>query len=197
MSNDKQQIKIGLTGGIGSGKTFVGSIFSKLGVPVFNADIEAKKCMVEDQLLKQRIKNAFGDKVYENRLLQKAILAEIVFNDKQKLEELNQLVHPVLKQNFEDWCKNQTSEVIIKETAILFESDSHLDLDKVICVSANQETRIKRVTKRDNTSREQVLSRIEWQMLQNEKEKLSDFVILNDGVALLLPQIIKIVNRIS
>ena len=197
MSHDKQQIKIGLTGGIGSGKTFVGAIFSKLGIPVFNADIQAKKCMVDDAFLKQEIQNVFGDKVYENGLLQKEILAEIIFNDKQKLEELNQLVHPVVKQNFEDWCINQTSKIVIKEAAILFESDAHLTLDKVICVSANEETRVDRVIKRDNTSRKQVFSRIKRQISQNEKEKLSDFIIVNDGIELLLPQIIKILTQIS
>ena len=121
----------------------------------------------------------------------------IVFNNHQKLEELNKLVHPVVKKSFKDWCTDQTSEIIIKEAAILFESDSHLDLDKVICVSAPEEIRIERVIKRDNTSREQVLLRIEKQMPQNEKEKLSDFVILNDGEALVLPQIIKIISQIS
>ena len=197
MSHDKQQIKIGLTGGIGSGKTFIGAIFSKLGIPVFNADIRAKKCMADDASLKQEIQNVFGDKVYENGLLQKEILAEIIFNDKQKLEELNKLVHPVVKQSFEDWCAKQTSEIVIKEAAILFESDSHLGLDKVICVSAPEETRIERVIKRDNILREQVVARIERQMSQHEKEKLSDFVIINDEQELLLPQIIKIMTQIS
>ena len=197
MSHDKQQIKIGITGGIGSGKTFVGAIFSKLGIPVFNADIQAKKCMTDNAFLKQEIQNVFGDTVYENELLQKEILAEIIFNDKQKLEELNKLVHPVVKQNFENWCSVKNSQIVIKETAILFESDSHLGLDKVICVSASENIRIGRVIKRDNTSREQVLLRIETQMPQNEKEKLSDFVIINDDVKLLLPQIIKIINQIG
>ena len=197
MLHDKQQIKIGLTGGIGSGKTFVGAIFSKLGIPVFNADIQAKKCMADNVLLQQDIQNVFGDKVYENGILQKEILAEIIFNDTQKLEKLNKLVHPVVKQSFEDWCVNQTSQIVIKEAAILFESDAHLTLDKVICVSANEETRVDRVIKRDNTSRKQVFSRIKRQISQNEKEKLSDFVIVNDGVELLLPQIIKIITQIS
>ena len=131
------------------------------------------------------------------KLLQNKILADIVFNSNQKLEELNKLVHPVVKQRFDIWCVEQTSQIIIKEAAILFESNSHLGLDKVICVSAPEEIRIERVIKRDNTSREQVLVRIEKQMPQNEKEKLSDFIIVNDEVELLLPQIIKIINQIS
>jgi len=197
MSREKEQIKIGLTGGIGSGKTFIGAIFTKLEIPVFNADDQARKCMSENELLRQDIQDVFGDNVYSKGLLQNKILADIVFNNNQKLEELNKLVHPVVKQRFDSWCVEQTSQIIIKEAAILFESNSHLGLDKVICVSAPEETRIERVIKRDNTSREQVLVRIEKQMPQNEKEKLSDFIIVNDEVELLLPQIIKIINQIS
>ena len=197
MSREKEKIKIGLTGGIGSGKTFVGAIFSKLGIPVFNADDQARKCMSENEVLKHDIQNVFGNNVYNKGLLQNKILADIVFNNNQKLEELNKLVHPVVKQRFDSWSVEQTSRFIIKEAAILFESKSHLGFDKVICVSAPKENRIERVIKRDNTSREQVLLRIETQMPQNEKEKLSDFVIINDDVKLLLPQIIKIINQIS
>ena len=197
MSREKEQIKIGLTGGIGSGKTFIGAIFTKLEIPVFNADHEARKCMSENELLRQDIQDAFGDNVYNEGLLQNKILADIVFNNNQKLEELNKLVHPLVKQRFDSWSVEQNSRIIIKESAILFESNSHLGLDKVICVSAPEETRIERVIKRDNTSREQVLVRIEKQMPQNEKEKLSDFIIVNDEVVLLLPQIIKIINQIS
>ena len=197
MPQERKQIKIGLTGGIGSGKTFVGTIFSKLGIPVFNADLEAKKCMAENAILKHEIQNIFGDEVYKNGLLKDKILAEIVFNNKQKLEELTKLVHPVVKQNFVDWCDNQNSEIVIKEAAILFESDSHLTLDKVICVSASEAIRIQRVINRDNISREQVIARVDRQMSQYEKEKLSDFVITNDEKELILPQIIKIITQIS
>ena len=153
--------------------------------------------MSENEVLKQEIQNVFGDNVYHNGLIQNKVLADIVFNNNQKLEELNKLVHPVVRQRFDSWSVEQTSRIIIKEAAILFESDSHLDLDKVICVSAPEESRIERVIKRDNTSRAQVLRRIEIQMPQNEKEKLSDFVIINDEVELLLPQIIKIIDQIS
>lgn len=197
MSHKKQQIKIGLTGGIGSGKTFVSAIFNKLKIPVFNADIEAKKCMNKDKSLQQGIQNLFGDQVYKEGSLQNKVLSNIVFNNSQKLEELNKLVHPLVKSSFDNWCTQQTSRVVIKEAAILFESDSHFGLDKVICVSAPKETRIERVIKRDNISREQVVARIDMQMPQNEKEKLSDFIIVNDEVELLLPQIIKVINLIS
>ena len=197
MLHKEKQIRIGLTGGIGSGKTFVGVLFSKLGIPVFNADFEAKRCMVENKLLKKEIQYIFGNEVYRDGLLQNDILAEIVFNDKQKLEELNKLVHPVVKQNFGNWCSVKNSQIVIKETAILFESDSHLGLDKVICVSASENVRIGRVIKRDNISRRQIIARMERQMPQNQKEKLSDFVILNHDKELLLPQIIRIITQIG
>ena len=197
MLNESKQIKIGLTGGIGSGKTFVGEIFSKFNIPVFNADTEAKICMVEDHSLKQSIKNVFGDEIYKDGILENKILAQIVFNDKKKLEELNQLVHPVVKRRFKDWCATIKAKIVIKEAAILFESDSHLELDKVICILAPEEIRIDRVIKRDKTSIEQVLVRVERQISQDEKQKLSDFVIINDEVELLLPQIIEIISKIS
>ena len=197
MSHNKQQIKIGVTGGIGSGKTFVGKVFNKLGVPVFNSDVVSKKCMKEDESLKQKIQHLFGNNIYKNGLLQTKILADIVFHDNQKLKDLNALVHPLVQKKFQDWCVNHTEKIVIKEAAILFESNSHLALDKVICVSADEEIRIRRVMKRDSISEEKVVARMSVQILQNEKEKLSDFVIVNDGARLLLPQIIKILNQIS
>tara|TARA_B100001250_G_scaffold389697_1_gene389029 strand:+ start:384 stop:884 length:501 start_codon:yes stop_codon:yes gene_type:complete len=166
-------------------------------VPVFNADIQAKKCMAENEFLKEKIQDLFGAKIYKNGLLQNKLLADIVFNNSQELEELNKLVHPVVRKSFDDWSEKQTSRVIIKEAAILFETNSHIGVDKVICVSAPEETRIQRVIKRDRIVREKVIARIRLQMSQNEKENLSDFVVVNDGVALLLPQIIKISAQIS
>lgn len=197
MSRGNRQIRVGLTGNIGSGKTFVSKIFDRLSLPVFNADIEAKKCMVENNLLKKEIQDVFGSMVYSRGLLQKKILADIVFNDSQKLDKLNRLVHPVVKKSFESWCRKQKSKIVIKEAAILFESNSYLDLDKVICVSAPEEVRVQRVIGRDNTSKEHVISIMQKQMSQDEKEELADFVIVNDGVQLLIPQIISIISQIS
>jgi len=194
---DKSQKKIGLTGSIGAGKTFISNIFVNLGVPVFNADFEAKNYMVENKFLKQEIKNVFGDKVYKNGILQNKQLAEIVFNNKYKLEKLNNLVHPIVKKGFDEWSNMQESKIIIKEAAILFESKSYIDLDKIICVSAPEEIRINRVINRDNISREQVVARMEKQMFQEEKEKLSNFIIINDEKELLLPQILNIIDQIN
>jgi len=197
MSIEKKQIKVGVTGAIGAGKTFVSSIFEKLGFPVFNSDIEAKKCMQSDVYLIEQIKVVFGDKVYENNILQKNILSEIIFNDNEKLKSLNHLIHPVVSKNFINWCGNQNSDIIIKEAAILFESGSNNILDKIICISAKEDIRIKRVMSRDKCDKNHVLSIMSKQMTQKEKEKLSDFIIINDDKKLLMPQIIDVITKIS
>ena len=197
MPIEKKQIKVGVTGAIGAGKTFVSSIFEKLGFPVFNSDIEAKKCMQSDVYLIEQIKVVFGDKVYANNILQKNVLSEIIFNDNEKLKSLNHLIHPVVSKNFINWCGLQDSDIIIKEAAILFESGSNDILDKIICVSAEEEIRIKRVMSRDKCDKNHVLSIMSKQMTQKEKEKLSDFIIINDDKKLLLPQIVDVITKIS
>jgi len=189
--------KIGLTGGIGVGKTYVSKVFQQMGIPVFNADVEAKNCMAEDKGLMQNVKTYFGENIYDNGVLQKEELAKIVFNNSERLAELNALVHPVVKQRLEDWCTEQTAELVIKEAAILFESDAHLGLDAVICVSAAEKVRIERVQTRDGSSVAEIKSRIDKQMSQSKKEELADFVIVNDGKQLLLPQLIKILKEME
>ena len=188
--------KIGLTGGIGVGKTFVSEIFQKMGYSVFLADLHAKKCIHESDDLKNEIKKKFGNEIYQKGVLQKNRLADIVFNDTKKLQELNNLVHPFVQRHFEAWCKNQQSRFVIKEAAILFESEAHKGLDGVICVSAPFQKRIERVMKRDNCTKEDVIKRIENQIPQKTKEKLSDFVILNNDKEELLPQIISICKKL-
>ena len=189
--------RIGLTGGIGVGKTFIAELFQQMGVPVFNADIEAKKCMVEDKKLMSAVQLAFGENVYINGILQKEELAKIVFNNEEALVKLNALVHPVVKQKFEDWCAEQTAALVVKESAILFESDAHLGLDAVICVTAAEGLRIARVQKRDGSSVEQIQSRMSKQIPQAEKEELADFLIVNDQVQLLLPQVLAIITEME
>ena len=189
--------KLGLTGGIGVGKTYVSKVLQQMGIPVFNSDVEAKNCMAEDKGLMQNIKTSFGEKIYDNGVLQKEELAKIVFNNSERLAELNTLVHPVVKQRFDDWCTQQTAELVIKEAAILFESDAHLGLDAVICVSATEKVRIERVQKRDGSSVAEIKSRMDKQMLQSKKEELADFVIVNDGEQLLLPQLIKVLKEME
>jgi len=182
--------KIGLTGGIGVGKTYVSKIFQQMGIPIFNSDEQAKKCMFEDSNLKAAIQLAFGENMYLKAVLQKEALAKVVFNNSAALSKLNALVHPIVKQKFEDWCALQSTSIVIKEAAILYESDAHLDLDAVICVSAPKKLRIERVQIRDGSSVEQIERRISKQISQTEKEELADFLIVNDEVHLLLPQVL-------
>ena len=189
--------KIGLTGGIGVGKTYVSKIFQKMGIPIFNADEQAKKCMVDDANLKEAVQLAFGENMYLKGVLQKDALAKIAFNNTEALAELNALVHPIVKQKFEDWCSLQFTSMVIKEAAILFESDAHVGLDAVVCVSAPEKLRISRVQKRDGNSVEQIQSRMSKQMPQTEKEELADFLIVNDQVQLLLPQVLAIITEME
>jgi len=189
--------KIGLTGGIGVGKTYVSKIFQQMGIPIFNADEHAKKCMVEDANLKAAVQLAFGENMYLDGVLQKEALAKIVFNNSEALAKLNALVHPLVKQKFEDWCTLQSTSMVIKEAAILFESDAHLGLDAVVCVSAPEKLRIARVKKRDGSSVEQIESRMSKQIPQSEKEELAEFLIVNDEVQLLLPQVLVIITKME
>ena len=189
--------KIGLTGGIGAGKTYVSKIFQQMGIPIFNADEQAKKCMVEDANLKAAVQLAFGESMYLKGVLQKDALAKIVFNNTEALAKLSALVHPIVKQKFEDWCTQQSTSLVIKEAAILFESGAHLGLDAVVCISAPEKLRIERVQKRDESSVEQIQSRMSKQMPQAEKEELADFLIVNDQVQLLLPQVLIIIKEME
>ena len=189
--------RIGLTGGIGSGKTCVSKVFQTLGIPIFNADKIAKEYMQSSDELKEAIKELFGNNVIKKGILQNKILAEIVFNDNEKLIQLNRLVHPFVLEIFDKWQKKQNAFFVLKEAAILFESGAYKKLDAVICVSAPMRVKIERVMKRDNCTKKEVLKRMNNQMAENEKEKLSDFVILNDGKERLLPQILDIFDRIN
>ena len=153
--------------------------------------------MVDDANLKEAVQLAFGENMYLKGVLQKEELAKIVFSNSEYLVKLNALVHPIVKQKFEHWCALQSTSMVIKEAAILFESDAHLGLDSVVCVSAPEKLRIARVQKRDGSSVEQIESRISKQIPQAEKEELADFLIINDEVQLLLPQILEIITEIE
>lgn len=184
-------LKIGITGGIGSGKSTVCKVFSLLGIPVYYADDAAKEIMHTDALLKASIKEHFGEDMYdENGQLQRAALGKIVFNDKDKLELLNSLVHPATIRHSEEWADRQQAPYIIKEAALLFESGSFAYLDRIIGVTAPQPLRILRVMKRDNVSREDVLARMYKQIEEPIKMKLCDDVIHNDEQQMVIPQVL-------
>ncbi len=185
-------LKIGLTGGMGSGKTTVSQIFSVLGIPVFYADDIAKTIMNEDEDLKQNIINLFGDEAYKENSLNRKYIAGIVFNNEYKLQQLNALVHPVTIAAADKWMKAQKTAYVIKEAALMFEAGAAAHLDYVIGVYAPQALRLQRVMHRDNTSREQVLSRMNNQVDETIKMKLCDFVIVNDEQQAVLPQVLSL-----
>ena len=184
-------LKIGITGGIGSGKTTICTIFELLNIPVYNADIRAKQLMVSEENLIESIKILLGNKSYtEKGELNRPYIANIIFNNIRKLGKLNSLVHPAVKTDFEKWASTQESKYVIKEAALLFEAGSYKDLDFNILVSAPLEIRISRVMKRDNTDRESIIARVNNQMAEGDKIKLADYYINNDGNHSLINQIL-------
>ena len=189
-------IKVGLTGGIGSGKTTVARIFEVLGVPVYYADDAARRIMNEDEDLKQQIIRIFGGESYTNGSLNRPYLASIVFQDKKKLAILNSLVHPATIRNSVQWMKQQTAPYAIREAALIFESGVQGQLDYVVGVSAPLELRLDRSMKRDNLTREQVLERMDRQINESIKMKLCDFVIVNDCRKAVIPQVLRLHEKL-
>ncbi|MEI6586278.1 MAG: dephospho-CoA kinase [Sediminibacterium sp.] len=185
-------LKIGLTGGIGSGKTTVSQIFKILGVPVFDADTAAKEAMEHNPVLKEKLIATFGAAVFVEHKLNRKYLADIVFNDAHQLDVLNALVHPITIAAAADWFATQNSPYVIKEAALIFEAGAGVGLDFVIGVFAPTALKIKRVMDRDHLSREDVLSRMNRQIDDQIKMKLCDFVIQNDNQALLTKQVLEL-----
>ena len=185
-------LRIGLTGGIGSGKSTVAKIFETLNVPVYNADEEAKKMMNNNEELKSSLIKNFGTETYKDGLLDRKYLAAVVFNDDRKLELLNSLIHPATIRDAGEWIKKQNSPYVIKEAALLFEAGAADLMDLVIGVSAPRELRINRVMNRDGVSREEVLKRMTRQMEDEIKMKRCDFVIVNDEQNLIIPQVLQL-----
>jgi dephospho-CoA kinase len=185
-------LKIGLTGGIGSGKTTVAKVFELLGVPVYYADNASKRLYHTDKDLIAALKKHFGEDVYTGGQLERAKLAAIVFNDPEKLDLLNKLVHPLTIKDAAAWMQSQTSAYVIKEAALLFESGSAGNLDYIIGVYAPGAIRIKRVMDRDHTSISDIKKRMAMQINESVKMKLCDFVIVNDEQQMVIPQVLKI-----
>lgn len=189
-------LKVGITGGIGSGKTVVCKIFETLGIPVFYADEAAKHLMNNDEDLKQKIKSIFGDIIYINDVLQRQTLATIIFNDKEKLAQLNALVHPATIAYAEDWFALQQGKYAIKEAAIFFESGTNAGVDVMIGIDAPEALRIERTLARGGITIREIKKRIAEQMDNDTKMKLCDFVIVNDGTTAVLPQVIAIHHQL-
>lgn len=188
-------LKIGLTGGIGSGKSYVGKIFGEMNIPVYEADREARRLMEKDSAIRDSVVSLFGNKAYEEEKLNNTYIGSIVFNDRIMLDRLNAIVHPAVQDDFLKWAETRADyPYVIEEAAILFESGAAKNMDYIIFVKADLETRIERVMKRDQVSREVVQNRIKNQGGDREKEKLADFIINNDNDSMILPQIVDLHN---
>ena len=185
-------LKIGITGNIGSGKTTVSKIFEVLGIPVFYADVEAKKVMVSDVILIADLKQAFGEQSYfEDGSLNRKHIAGIVFNNEAELKKLNAIVHPAVFRAFDNWVpKFKNAPYVLKEAALLFESSSYKMCDKSIMVKAPLELRITRVFLRDGFSRDEILNREARQFSEEKKLQLADYAIKNDNTELVIPQVL-------
>ncbi|MBK7132894.1 MAG: dephospho-CoA kinase [Bacteroidales bacterium] len=193
MPNDtKPGFKLGITGGIGSGKTSVCRVFNVLGIPFFSADPEAKLIMDSDTTIMKRINSIAGKDLYEKGALDRMELAKLIFNDNSLLEKVNSLVHPVVFEHFRLWEAKQNSPYVIIEAAIMFESGADKLVDRIATIVAPIEERVDRVKHRNNLSREQVLERMRNQMDDESRIKLSDYVIYNSENDMIIPAILKI-----
>ena len=188
-------LKIGLTGGIGAGKTTVADLFSELGVPIYNSDAKAKELMVANTELKKKLIQSFGNETFNGVQLNRRYLSELVFNSKDLLNKLNALVHPYVAEDFNLWLSNQNAKYIIKEAAILIENGAYQNMDKIILVTCPLEDRINRVISRDNVSREDVLKKINNQLIESEKLKYADSVIENNDSLAVLKEKVKSIDQ--
>ena len=189
-------LKIGITGGIGSGKSTVAKVFEVLGIPVFYADDAAKRLMNTDKDLKEKIQLQFGNEVYKNGQLDKKYLADIVFTSPEKLALLNALVHPATLKDADAWMQKQITPYTLKEAALIFESGAQQNLDYVIGVTAPAPLRIQRTMNRDGITREAIIARMDKQMDETIKMKLCNFIIKNDEQEMLLPQVLALHKKL-
>lgn len=185
--------RVGITGGIGAGKSLISNIFKILGIPVYDADSRARWLMNHDPHLKKAITGLFGEKAYNSDGLDRKWIARQTFQDKNKLDQLNAVVHPAVGEDYLSWQKNQKGPYSIKEAALLYEAGSYKELDKVIVVTAPDELRIERVLQRDtHRTKSDVEAIMKNQWPQQKKEEMADFVISNDGSQMVLPQVLAI-----
>ena len=191
-------LKVGITGGIGSGKSTVSRFFSELGVPVYDSDQRAKSLMQHDDSIIIKIKKEFGDDSYLNNILNRSHIAEIVFKNELKLKQLNAIVHPVVRTDFNNWLsQNSNARFVIKEAAIMIESGAYKDLDKLIVVNANREQKIKWIKKRDHLLLEDIENRIQNQLSDKIRNQYADFIIENNSSKNeLKQQVLSIYNKL-
>lgn len=189
-------LKVGITGGIGSGKSVVCRVFETLGIPVFNADNAAKYLMEHDSNIIAAIKLLLGEKSYNNTLPDRQYIAALVFQQSSLLQQLNQIIHPAVLEYGNHWMSKQSAPYCIKEAAIFFESGSHKEMDVMVGVYAPKDIRIQRVSDRDNTTPEKIKSRIANQMDEEEKMKLCNYVINNYSTFAIIPQILHLHQKL-
>ncbi len=190
-------ITVVLTGGIGSGKTTVINMFKSLGVPIYIADDEARSLMLRSKVIRRKLISLFGEQAYTNEGLNKPYLSKAIFNDKSLLQKMNTIVHPKVGKHYKRWLLKQDSPYIIKEVAIVFENGTHKNYDFIITVTAPIETRIKRVIKRDNSTKEKVAAIMRNQWDDKDKIKLSHFVIKNITLENTEKQVIAIHKKLT
>jgi len=191
----KRPLIVGLTGSIGCGKTLIAKVFQHLDISVYFSDTEAKKLYEKEEVI-TKLKDLFGSKIFTNDILDKKKLANIVFTNKNELEKLTNLVHPLVKEDFEQWVCVQKSPYVLMESALIFETSWDNLFNKIISIYTPMELILERVQRRDNTTKEKIFDRLNNQITQEEKNRLSDYTIINDNVRLCLPQIRKIHNEL-
>ncbi len=191
-------IKLGITGGIGAGKSVVASFFKAAGIPVYIADDESKRLTSTSPRIREQLTKEFGESLFEDGKLNKGLLASLIFGNKDNLKTVNSIIHPEVLSDFNAWCLKHSGKVLVAmEAAILFESGFDKTVDVIIAVTAPQDERVERILKRGQTTREEILSRMSNQLPDEEKCKKSDFVIYNDNDRAIIPQIEEILSRIS
>lgn len=190
-------IRIGITGGIGSGKTYVSHLLQSLGVPVYDSDSRAKQLTVADAGIRQGLMALLGEQVYRHGKLNKDLLASYLFASRENADRVNAVIHPVVFRDFDRWCEQAGTELVGLESAILFESEFDRHTDYVCVVSAPLELRIQRTMERDGRDRAAVEARIQAQMDEREREERADYVIVNDGICPLLPQLEKMLQALK
>ena len=192
-------VKVGLTGGIGSGKTTVSDFLLEYGIPVYNSDSQGKILMHTNLELKNDIVNIFGESIYNNGILNTNLLSSIVFSDPEKIKQLNNLVHPKVAQDFNQWIgENNNKPILVKEAAILIESGAYLNMDKIILVVSKKSIRINRISKRDNSDLDSIEKRINFQLTDDEKVKYADYIIENNSsLDDLKYEVIRVINEIN
>ena len=186
--------RIGLTGGIGSGKSFIAQIIEHMGYPVYYSDARAKELTKSNPTIKMGLISLFGEEVYVGNQLNSELIASKIFNDDELRTKVNELIHPIVRADFENWALNQNSALVFNEAAILFETGSYRNFDATVLVCAPTELKIERVMKRENCSREAVLERMNKQWPDEEKLKLADYSILNDNEKPVLIQLETVIN---